>query len=61
MNLRKGKLEKFEILVKEDIVSELSDCDEISIINATSLMKNNFAPLMKNNFGFLKIYVLRIK
>ena len=39
--------------VKEEIVGEFSDCDEISIINATTLMKNNF--------GFLKIYVLLIK
>ena len=41
------------MLVKEDNVSEFSDCDETSILDATTLMKNNFE--------FLKIYVLRIK
>ena len=38
------------MLVKEDNVGEFSDCDEIIILDATTLMKNNC--------GFLKIYVL---
>ena len=41
------------MLVKEDIVGEFNDCEEISIINAMTLMKKNY--------GFLKIYVLQIK
>ena len=37
--------------VKEDIVDKLSDCGEISIINATMLMKKNFRFLNFLNFG----------
>ena len=42
-----------KVLVKKDNVGKFSDCDKVSILDATTLMKNNFE--------FLKIYVLQIK
>ena len=45
--------EDSKVSVKENIVGKFSICDELSIINVTALMKNNF--------GFMKIYVLWIK
>ena len=55
-----------KVLVKKDNVGEFSDCDEISSLSATTLIKNNFEFLKKKNLsmadrlGFWVIEILEI-